>query len=63
MLNPHYPARREAGRDEDLNLEVGTRNVELFPVLRTTGLNLLPFTTLTIGLIDQSTLKVLSVGE
>jgi len=48
MLNPHYPARREAGRDEDLNLEVGTRNVELFPVLRTTGLNLLPFTTLTI---------------
>jgi hypothetical protein len=38
-------ARREVWRDEDLNVEVGTRNLELFAVIRTNGLNSLPFTT------------------
>jgi hypothetical protein len=37
-------ARREVGRDEDLNAEVGTGNVEFLPVLRTNGLSFLPFT-------------------
>ena len=32
-------ARREVGRDEDLNAEVGTRNVEFFSVLKANGLN------------------------
>ena len=32
-------ARREVGRDEDLNAEVGTGNVEFFSVLVANGLN------------------------
>jgi hypothetical protein len=35
---------REVGREEDLNVEAGTRNALLFRVLITNGLNRLPFT-------------------